>query len=346
MAQRSGIKIFLFLLLFGAGFGAGFLVFAKPAVSDTTNQKAAIENNGGGDEERLNGHYTFINPLLECNNGPDYLSTKLLSFKSDISDLVDNLEEKGTIKYAAVYFRDLNNGPWFGINEREQFYPASLLKTPVVMGILKAAETDPSILDKKLKLDKGEKNPQKHFFQPTRSVQVGKEYSIADLLDLATTVSDNDAASLLLQFLGLDREATVYRDLGLSPPNHFDVRNSISVQGYSSFFRILFNASYLSQEMSERALAMLSRSEFKDGLVAGLPEGVSVAHKFGEFSYKDADGTSESQLHDCGVVYYPKKPYLICIMTRGDSFPNLAQGIKEISKAVYEAVDKQIGGGN
>ena len=44
---------------------------------------------------------------------------------------------------------------------------------------------------------------------------------------------------------------------------------------------------------------MLSTSDFSDGLVAGVPVGTVVSHKFGERHFVgDAD---VEQLHDCGI---------------------------------------------
>jgi hypothetical protein len=49
------------------------------------------------------------------------------------------------------------------------------------------------------------------------------------------------------------------------------------------------------------------------------------------------------QLHDCGIVYYPHKPYLLCVMTRGKSSDDNSKMIAEISKLVYREVDTQLG---
>ena len=91
--------------------------------------------------------------------------------------------------------------------------------------------------------------------------------------------------------------------------------------------------------MSEKALSYMSEVDFKQGLVAGVPGGIAIAHKFGE---KTVGASGEiKQLHDCGIVYYPNNPYLLCVMSRGDSFEYLDDTIREISHIVYEEVDRQ-----
>ena len=113
------------------------------------------------------------------------------------------------------------------------------------------------------------------------------------------------------------------------------LENFMSVYEYSRFFRILYNSSYLNNENSNKALEILSRVDFKSGLVAGTPANITVAHKFGERENGD-----EKQLHDCGIVYHPENPYLICIMTRGKDFDKLSEVIAELSKITYEEVSK------
>ena len=85
--------------------------------------------------------------------------------------------------------------------------------------------------------------------------------------------------------------------------------------------------------MSNRALGILSESMFKDGIVAGVPKGTIVAHKFGE----QKNGNVQ-QLHDCGIVYYKPNPHLLCVMTQGDNIDELKPVIQDVSKKVYEEV--------
>jgi hypothetical protein len=86
--------------------------------------------------------------------------------------------------------------------------------------------------------------------------------------------------------------------------------------------------------MSEKALHLLSQVKYKDGLVKGINNPIiNIAHKFGERTY---DGSNEKQLHDCGIVYLPNKPHLVCIMTRGSDFSKLNNTIVELTKVVYK----------
>ena len=105
----------------------------------------------------------------------------------------------------------------------------------------------------------------------------------------------------------------------------------MNVRDYSVFMKALFNSSFLGPMRSEYALELMTRSTFTKGLVAGLPQGVDVAHKFGE------EGTElERQLHETGLVYADGNPYLITVMTRGSNTDQLASAISSISRLVYD----------
>ena len=79
---------------------------------------------------------------------------------------------------------------------------------------------------------------------------------------------------------------------------------------------------------------MLFRSH---GIVAGVPAGVKVAHKFGEGTGSTSDNESVvSILNDCGIVYKKDHPYIICIMTEGTDFSDMEKVLGRISRTVYE----------
>ena len=81
----------------------------------------------------------------------------------------------------------------------------------------------------------------------------------------------------------------------------------------------------------------LAQSDFNDGLRRGVPSSIAVAHKFGERFLE----SGERHLHDCGIIYHPTNPYLLCVMTRGTDFDALSALIGDISKEVFTAIDQE-----
>lgn len=288
------------------------------------------------------GQQEFINPLLACDIANGRINKTLIPFKSILEKQINQSLKNGQATHVAVYFRDLNSGPWIGINEKEEYTPASLLKVPLMMAYFKKAEKEPSLLAEELLFVKNYSEGEKdQSILPSKKIEIGKKYRIDDLIERAIIYSDNQAAFLLLDNIEPSYLVDVYKYLSIDLYVEGTTTAKISVRSYSAFFIILFNASYLNLEYSEKALQILSRSEFRDALVAGVPGNIGVAHKFGE-----GGDTSEEQFHDCGIIYFPQRPYLLCIMTRGQDAQKLKDTIKSISSVVYNEVYKQLSANN
>lgn len=284
-----------------------------------------------------NSSYNFINPLLECSEINNISNKKINKIKSRVLNFITD-DKKNSSDFIAVYFRDLNNGPWFGVNEKENFTPKSLLKVPLLMCWLKIIEANPGIIEQKVFFEKSFPGQYWQYYKPKQEIEPGREYSVKNLIEAMIKYSDNSAALILNRMITPEELYNIYKDLGVEEPK--DQQYVLSVRTYASFFRILFNATYASKPLSELALTLLSETDFKDGLRAGVPEHIAVAHKFGEYDI-DGEINKRKQLHDCGIVYYPDQPYILCVMTRGDDFNALAADIKNISRLVYEGVREE-----
>ncbi|MCR4329630.1 MAG: class A beta-lactamase-related serine hydrolase [Candidatus Roizmanbacteria bacterium] len=287
-------------------------------------------------ETRLKGR-AFTSPLLECE--PENASSLLsvLSVKNNVQKVIDKQIKTSGVIRVGVYFRDMNNGPWFGINKDVDFAPASMLKVPILMYYLKKAETNPSILNTVYAVKVADEGVSPNF-KPTFAVKNNEVLTVKQLLDYMILYSDNNAKNTLLEHLDDVKYTNMLKEIGVEIASNPDGTNFMTVQEYASFFRVLYNASYIDKDSSEKALTLLSKTDFKSGLVAGIPKSVPIAHKFGERRYTDMYGNVVTQLHDCGIVYYPNKPYLICIMTQGSDFPSLKKTIQEVSTAVYKSI--------
>ncbi len=277
--------------------------------------------------------YQYIEPLLACGIGDNKNFAEYSALKDSVNGIITSEKSAGKAQDVSVYFRDLNSGKWMGIGQNDMYAPASLDKITLLMAYLKEADKNPSVLDRS------------YVFPGTRAagtpdytpMTVGKSYTVRELLQRLIVNSDNDAKDMLHEHIDQGLVNDVFSDLGLSAPALSDRGDSMSAKSYSLFFRTLYNGTYLSRDNSELALQMLTEVIFKDGLTAGLPANVTVAHKFGYRVFNPPVSGVSAELHDCGIVYNGPKPYFICVMTKGRNYQDLASVIQDISKYIYQA---------
>ena len=287
-----------------------------------------------------NAEARYTNPYTGCVSSAISKSS-YTPFRNELIGYLNEERQNGRLAEAAVFFRDLNAGPTFGINELANFSPASLLKIPMALAYLRYEEENPGILETRIRYTKnGEVLEQE--FAPSKSIQKNETYTVEEVLFHMIAYSDNVSYSVLADYMKQLPEGETfvfqaYRELGIIDPTNAS-REVVSVHGYASIFRLLYNVSYLESDLSEKMLAWLAASDFNQGIVAGVPEGTVVAHKFGERSFMDAD---MKQLHDCGIVYYPRNPYVLCVMTQGNTMDGLTDIIGNVSQMTYEEIDSR-----
>lgn len=281
--------------------------------------------------------FRFTSPLLDVELPEGIrVNQEPIPFKYKIKEFVQRQIDSGKAQRVSVYYRDLQDGPWFGINEKQEFDPASMMKVPVMIAWLKRAEKDPQVLKRTFVYDGKEDMAAQQSIKPARSISPGRRYAIDELLHYMLNYSDNNAMSLLFSNLKTAELNEVLDGMDITN-NPLDDTNSITVHGYSGFFRILYNASYLNREMSEKALQLLSLQDFPRGIAAGVPKGTVVAAKFGEHAW--GEHGEDKQLHEFGIVYHPKGHYILGVMTQGSDFERQIEIIRDISALIYAEVD-------
>jgi len=329
MIARMLKNRFFIIAVFFLGIAVGLFLYKINIFKQKTTTYLQIQRLYPG-----NGH--LVNPLMSVENPQDN-DPKLEEIKYAIEEYINKSKERGDVSSVSVYLRNLNYSTWIGVNEDENYAAASLLKVPLMMAYLKLSEKDPSILNKEIKYDTEINIQFSQNMVPKNSLQLGDAYTVDELLSHMIVNSDNIASGILLNNIDLKLFSKVYSDLKIPIPDLTESENQISAKDYAAFFRAIYNCTYLTEDLSEKAIELLSKTEFKDGIVAGVPDDITIAHKFAERKYAgDIYSLKGSQLHDCGIVYYSKSPYLICVMTRGKDFNTLKEIIKNISKTVYE----------
>lgn len=332
LRQRLPYFFALLALLIGIGIGWGF---GHASHSDTTNQSTRTAL-------RLSG-YTFISPLLTCDYTLSGNSPQLSKLQESIQKTITSHQDTGDITKASVYFRDLQSGIEFGINNGEKFFPASLKKLPLMMQYYREAESNPSLLTTPKVLEGTQDFNAGTVIPPSQAPQYGTSYTSQQLIDYMIKYSDNISFEVLFRSLGEQTFNKIYQQMQLHYPDaYLSTSDYATPYQFSLFFRTLYSATYLSDADSERALALLTQTDFNDGLVAGVPSTVKVAHKFGVSAVPQTDGTTQGELHDCGIIYDNKHPYLLCVMTKSlaTDIKKVEQTISDISAVAYKGVEK------
>lgn len=282
--------------------------------------------------------YDMLSPNVRCREAVEQGEWNYEDLRDAILIKKAELTAAGKISEMSVYFRDMTRGPRFGIGEYGEFQPASLLKLPVLIAFLHEADRNHAILDKTLSFT-GSLQINLNVEASDETIQPNTRYTIRELLTKMIVYSDNYSYTLLTKELNDKPNPVAYHtfhDLGILRMMTTPKADFVSIQSYSNLFAVLYSTGYLSKDMSQFALELLSQATYKDGLVAGVPAGIRVAHKFGHRVLEGQD----SQLHDCGIVYHPSSNYVLCVMTSGPDLKSEESAIADVSRIVYDKVSE------
>jgi beta-lactamase class A len=318
----------LILAVAGVSFGGGYL-FHKQAtpVADEMDERESASTS------------RLTSPFLECV-GESKNNQGLVVARDEVLRYIQQLQSTDPTLKVSVYGRDLHDGAWMGIDERAPYVPASLLKVHVMAYILAQADKDRSVLERRLKFPGvAAMKTEDSMVGAADSLLMknGESYTVKDLLFRMIAYSDNHAKELLMSTgvteADLDRFT---QEFNASPTYEGGVR-IVNAKTYSSVFRIFYNASLLSREMSEYALELLTQTRFTVGLRKYLPAGMAVASKYGFQSYA-GPFAAKTQLHECGIIYSPDRPYILCVLSKSDrlSADELAEVLANVSRIVWE----------
>ena len=225
----------------------------------------------------------------------------------------------------AVYFEYLPTGVSIGVNEKDEFQAASLFKIPYAMAYYRTLEDSGHYSNPTL--DLSEKNTDPEFGDLWEKGN-GFKISAEEAIKLAITESDNTAIKLILPHIRKESLEEVYNGLDIDS-KIFEGSPVLTAKSYSSILKVLYFSSVLNKDDSERILNLMTQTKFNDKLPSGIPAGVPVAHKIGDFKGK--------LFMDCGIVYPSRRSYLLCMVSHSDE-ETARERMGNMSKLVYDNV--------
>lgn len=337
MINKKLVLIITAVFILGLFLGSTVLEKFEHSTAKTPNQTSL----GVSYLTQDNLKYRFIKPLLNVEYVKQEDSLRQFPLLAKMKKEIEAEIAKYPETHIGFYFNDLDNAGWFGINEDEKFIPASLLKLPMLISYYKLRETEPNLFDQKL-LIKGTDLNLNRTVNEASTITLDKMYSVGELLNSMIVDSDNNALDVLYQFKK-DSLKDIFEDLRAPLPDSkkdLAIKDFLSPKDMSKFFLVLYNGSYLTKKDSEEALQLLSKVKYIDGIVAGVPHDTIVSHKYGERQVTIGNGTSTNEFHDCGIIYYTKSPYKLCMMTKGKdlTIDSASKIIANLSKIIYQDI--------
>jgi beta-lactamase class A len=317
----------------------GIFVFSLFSISKIFKSRVSANSPITADNRLDNSKYKFIKPLLNSGYGDENESLKWFPAERDLKSSVQDIISERNDVDTGIFFLNLKNSGWFSVNASDTFIPASLLKLPMLISYFKLHETEKDLFDQKIIYQGKDFNSLRSLGNGT--ITPGKSYTVKELMEEMIINSDNNALQVLYSYRQ-NSLTSIFNDMKIPLPST-DVeiagKDFVTTRDIARFLLVLYNASYLNPKDSEEALEILSKTFFKDGIVAGVPDDVIVSHKFGERQIMQPDKNLKIELHDCGIVYHPKNPYILCIMTKGNNLDSQKKQIQKISKTIYTSVN-------
>jgi beta-lactamase class A len=226
----------------------------------------------------------------------------------------------------SIYFEFLNTGANIAVNKDMAVWPASLMKIPIAMAVMKKIEDGNWQIDSQLVLFQEDKDER---FGRMYEMPVGTHFTIEELLLEMLSKSDNTARGILMRNLEKGDIEEVLNHLGIE--DIYNTENEITGKKYSIFWRSLFASSYLSEEHSQELIKIMAKSETNNYLSGGVPKNIIFSHKIGVI-YED------NIYADSGIVYVPERPYVLTVMTQGHSQEEAEKIMQDISQKTYDYV--------
>lgn len=275
--MRKIVLIFILLITNLITFGGAYLLIQKI------------------DVKQFREDYPLLDPMRFFAEPRDLLTT-VQPVREDLRDLF----EKEDLKFTSLYFEYINTGANISLNSDIRILPASLIKVPLAMAVMKKIERGDWALYNELIMTKEDRDA--GWGDVYMKYPMGSPISIQNLIEEMLLSSDNTAYRILYRNLSLDEVRDVFISLGLD--DFFDQEWKITAKEYTRLIRSLYTANYLTPEHSQFILDILSRTEYDDYLWQGIPDTALFAHKIWE-------NESKTVILDAGLVYIGNRVYLI-----------------------------------
>jgi beta-lactamase class A len=167
--------------------------------------------------------------------------------------------------------------------------------------------------------------------------RVGERLTVRELTRLMIQESDNIAALVLLDAVGVEAVNARLRGLGLHDTHLVDRRaggtgdHVTTAADMARLMELLATGQAIDAQVSEEVLRLLELKQSVSWVTDELPFWVKVAHKWG-----DLPGTR----NEAAIVFSPRGSYVVVVLTEGSAPEEAARAIARTSRVAYDFVGR------
>lgn len=268
-------------------------------------------------------------PTLAVPTGPDQDAALL--------NVLQHLNPPNGIE--GLYVHNLTTGAEASVNPDRIFPAASLYKLPIMVETIRQIQMGRISPDQLMVVNKAHVVPGSGVLQG----RIGDSLPVRELLRLMIGESDNIAAMMLADLVGLNNVNQTAVALGMPSTRLLDWRAQGANDGDGPYttspgdmgrlLETIAQGRLVDQSTSDEALRLMGLRQTSELLGELLPWNVRIAHKWGEIP---------GAHHEAGIVYSQRFQYVIVVMTENVD-PNASGSyIRDVSKAIYDFFDQSL----
>jgi beta-lactamase class A len=264
-----------------------------------------------------------------------------------LDEEIDRLIAESGAGRIGISYYDTTDGTTWSRNGDEVFHAASTMKVPVMMALFREIEQGKLTLDQPIEV----RNEFTSIFDgstfsipPTEDSDselhelVGTSLPLEELIRRMIVRSSNLATNIVIELTGAARVTELMRELGADrmqvlrgvediPAYEAGMNNTATANDLMIALRALAEGGEREQPAAVRMIEILLAQEFNEGIPAGLPPEVPVAHKTGSIT---------SIYHDAAIVYPAgSAPYIIVVLTGGTDDEEASRTVAAISRTIW-----------
>ncbi len=235
----------------------------------------------------------------------------------------------------ALYVKKLDDGTAASLDADRILPTASLFKIPILVELLRQNSLGMVDMQSPVLLQ------QKHWADGSGvlQAQIGKSFTVQELVDYMVGVSDNTAAVALLDLIGTDNVRLTLQANGLDatrlrigwPKRDWGGQpgeNTTTAREMGMLLEKVATGKILNEKASQEAVRILSQKQQAAWLDDRLPPGTRVAHKSGELT---------GVRNDAGIVYGPGGPFVVVVLNSEImDYGKAASTIAGVARSAYD----------